>query len=310
MLATECSPRKGDIPSRSSRDVPPLCVIVVSYNSGNVLPGLLDSIEAGMEGVGHYEIVVADNSSLDDSVAIALSHPIRPRVLAMGRNAGYAAGINAAAATVDDHADILVLNPDIRLYRGSVRSMRAALNDPSVGIVVPQMLHEDGTLSMSIRREPSLRSAWAEALIGGRLAARLGLGEVVLDVPLYHAGGPIEWATGAAMLIAAHARARLGDWDESFFLYSEEVDYFLRLREAGLRALYVPGARVVHIGGDCHRSAFLSALLTKNRIGYFSRHHGVGQSFIFRLGIVLGELIRSPSSPAHRASLKAALRRA
>lgn len=130
---------------------------------------------------------------------------------------------------------------------------------------------------------------------------------MVDDQALYHAGGSIEWATGAAMLIAASARLRVGDWDESFFLYSEEVDYFLRLRDAGLRAVYVPDAQVVHIGGDYQRSTFLSALLTTNRIGYFARHHSAGESFIFRLGIALGELIRSPASPVHRASLKAAL---
>jgi len=262
-----------------------------------------------MEGIENYEVVMADNSSSDDSIAVALDHPIGPRVLAIARNGGYAAGVNAASATVDDDADILVLNPDIRLRRGSVRRMRAALCNPSVGIVVPQMLHEDGTIAKSIRREPSLLSAWSEALIGGRLATRLGLGEMVDDQALYHVGGSIEWATGAAMLIAAPARRRLGDWDESFFLYSEEVDYFRRLRNAGFRAVYVPDAQVVHIGGDYQRSAFLSALLTTNRIGYFARHHSVAVSFIFRLGIALGELIRSPASSVHRASLKAALRR-
>ena len=263
-----------------------------------------------MEGIDKYEVIIVDNNSSDDSIAVALDHPIRPLVLAMGRNAGYAAGINAASATVGDDADILVLNPDIRLHRASVKHMRAALRHSSVGIAVPQMLHEDGTLSKSIRREPSLLSAWSEALVGGRLAARLGLGEMVDNQDLYHYGGSIDWATGAAMLITATARQRVGAWDESFFLYSEEVDYFLRLRRAGLQAVYVPEAQVVHIGGDYRRSASLSALLTANRIGYFARHHNAGESFIFRLGIALGELIRSPSSSIHRASLKAALRRA
>lgn len=307
MLSAGTASRADDRHFGGGGEAPPLAVIVVSYNSGEVLPGLLDSIQAGMEGIDRFEVVVADNASQDDSVAAAVSHSIRPRVLAMGRNAGYAAGINAASATVADNSEILVLNPDIRLHRGSVKRMRDALRDPSVGIVVPQMLHEDGTLSKSIRREPSVLSAWSEALVGGTLAGRLGLGEMVDDPALYRAGGTIEWATGAAMLISAPARRVVGEWDESFFLYSEEVDYFMRLRRAGLRAIYVPDARVVHIGGDYRRSAFLSALLTANRIGYFARHHNGAESLVFRLGIVLGELIRSPMSPVHRASFKAAL---
>ena len=76
-----------------------LSIVIVSYNSALVLPGLLDSLSAGLEGIKKYEIIVADNDSADNSVDIALAHAIRPKVIRMGRNAGYAAGINAAAAT-------------------------------------------------------------------------------------------------------------------------------------------------------------------------------------------------------------------
>lgn len=288
---------------------PPLAIVVVTYNSADVLPGLLDSMAAGLAGLDSFELIVVDNDSRDASVDIASSHPIGARILAMGRNAGYAAAINAAAGTIAKDARLLVLNPDIRLMRGSIKRLCQPLNDPSVGVVVPQILHEDGAICKSIRYEPSVLATWSEALVGGRIAARLGLGEMVDTPHLYHQGGTIEWASGAALLISADARHVVGDWDESFFLYSEEVDYFRRLRMSGLRALYVPDARVIHIGGDYRRSTFLSALLTTNRIGYFARHHGAAESLFFRLGIAMGELLRAPLSAAHRASLKAALTR-
>jgi N-acetylglucosaminyl-diphospho-decaprenol L-rhamnosyltransferase len=289
------------------QQVKKLAVIIVTYNSASVLPGLLDSLSSGLEGVEGHEVVVVDNDSHDDSVDIARGHGIVARVIQTGWNSGYAAGINAAVRTIASDTDILILNPDIRLTPNSVRKMYTAFRDPVVGMAVPQILHEDGTLSKSIRREPSMISCWSEALVGGTLASRLGLGEMVDDPELYASGGPIEWATGAILLISADARRAVGEWDESFFLYSEEVDYCQRLRAANLVVSYVPDAKVVHIGGEYEKSKFLTSLMTVNRITYFRRHHSAVASVIFRLGIIAGELIRVPKSPVHRAALRAAL---
>src|SRR5262245_50236392 len=96
-----------------------LSIAIVTYNSASVLSGLLDSLPAGLEGVKQFETIVVDNDSADNSVDIALGHSIRPRVIRMGRNAGYAAAINAAAATVRPQSNLLILNHDIRLLPGA-----------------------------------------------------------------------------------------------------------------------------------------------------------------------------------------------
>lgn len=300
----------GDWPtsmSTSNNASAGVVVVIVTYNSADVLGGLLNSLEPGLEGTRHYEIVVVDNASHDQSVALARQHPIGARVIETGRNGGYSAGINAAAATVGDDVDILVLNPDIRLHKGSVARMRSRLLDPTIGVVVPQILNEDGSVARSIRQEPSLIGAWSEALLGGRLSAGIGLGEIVDDPLLYGNGGTIDWATGAALLISAEARRQVGMWDETFFLYSEEVDYMERVRRTGLAVYYEPTSTVLHIGGDYQRNPYLSALLTSNRIRYFGRHHGFVSTFLFRLGVALGEALRSGKRATHRASLRAAL---
>src|SRR4051794_12052178 len=89
-----------------------LSIVIVTYNSAQVLPGLLNSLPAGLEGVKQFQTIVVDNDSGDSSIDIALAHPTRPKVIRMGRNAGYAAAINAVAATVSLDADLLILNPD------------------------------------------------------------------------------------------------------------------------------------------------------------------------------------------------------
>lgn len=286
-----------------------LSIVTVTYNSASVLPGLLDSLRAGLEGIAQYEVIVVDNDSHDHSVDLAIAHPIGARVIATGRNGGYSAGINAATATIESSADLLVLNPDIRLQAGSISRLYAALSSSAVGVAVPQVRSEDGVVAKSIRREPSIVTAWSEALLGGRLASRLGLGEMVGNSSLYREGGRIEWATGAILLVTANAREVIGDWDDSFFLYSEEVDYLQRVRAAGMDVLYVPSSQAIHIGGDYHSSDFLTALMTANRIKYYRRHHGALASALFRSGIVVGETMRLVIGSGRRAALNAALGR-
>ena len=153
----------------------------------------------------------------------------------MERNAGYAAGINAAIATVSAASDALILIQMSAFGLGAVRTMRHWLAKPSIGVVVPRNLCADGSVDCTIRREPSVCTAWADALLGGKLATQLGLGEIVYDKNLYERGGLVDWASGSALLVAARARRAVGAWDESFFLYSEEVDYQRRVRSCGFQ---------------------------------------------------------------------------
>lgn len=292
----------------TSLDRDGLAVIIVTYNSAEALPALLDSLTDGLRGIERFQIIVADNNSQDGSADLAAAHPIRARVIRMGWNAGYAAAINAAAATVRQEVSLLVLNPDLRLYPDAAKPLFEHLASPGVGVVVPINYKEDGSVDPTLRREPSVLSAWAEAVLGGTLAARIGWGEVVDLSPIYDRCGAAEWATGSALLISAQARKLVGEWDESFFLYSEEVDYQRRVREAGLSIVFEPRAKVMHASGGSGSSPRLFALMTANRIRYYHRHHGRLKSAIFASGIAFGQMLRCWRGSTHRAGLGGALR--
>ncbi|WP_028745657.1 glycosyltransferase family 2 protein [Rhizobium mesoamericanum] len=285
----------------------PLAVITVTYNSADVLPNLLSSLEEGLVGVSRFEVIVVDNNSRDDSVAIAKAHPIGARVIPTGRNGGYSAGINAGAAIVPTDWNILILNPDLQLIPGAAVTMSNRLRDPKVGVVVPQILNPDGSLSLSLRREPSLMTAWSEALLGGLISSRLGTGEIIGDLKRYESPTQVDWATGAILMVSAHARQVVGDWDERFFLYSEEVDYMRRVRMQGLAVAYEPQAKAMHIGGDTKASPFLFAVQTTSRLRDFNARSGPVRRMLFRAGVATGEAIRSFRDQSHRAALKAAL---
>ena len=291
---------------------PRVAVVIVTYNSASVLGGCLDSLVD--QGVRISSVVVADNASRDDSVAIARQATDLPiRTVQLGRNAGYAAAINAGIAEIRlDRVDaVFVTNPDCRLRSGAIRRLADALREPGRGIAIPLVLNPGGSLQPSLRRAPTVGRAWAEALLGGNLAGRLGtLGELVMDPREYERAGSTSWGTGAAMLLSAQTIRDVGPWDESFFLYSEETEYSLRARDRGHGTWYEPAAVVEHIGGEGTANAALSALMVVNKVILFRRRNSRSASWAYFAAIVVNESIRALAGRrTSRATAVALLRR-
>src|SRR5699024_1205855 len=112
---------------------------------------------------------------------------------------------------------------------------------------------------------------------------------------------------GAAVLVSAHCREVVGPWDERYFLYSEEVDYFQRARDAGFTAVYVPDATAFHAQGEYQGDPGLWRLLLANRVIHFARRNGPGRTAMFRAGVAAGELLRRRRGRAHREGLRGAV---
>jgi GT2 family glycosyltransferase len=270
---------------------PTVAVVVVSWNSAVQLPGLIESLPAGLGGLRH-ELIVVDNDSADDSVAVARRLAPACRIVPTGRNAGYAAGINAGLREAGPYDAALVLNPDIRLTPGCVPTLYRALGG-GTGIAVPRMRNEDGTIAHSLRRAPSIPRAFGEAVLGRRAGRMAYLGETVLDPAAYRRPGFTDWATGAAMLISAPCLSACGPWDESFFLYSEETEFCLRAADRGYRTRYVPEATIIHLGGASHVSPPLWGLLTVNRVRLYRKRHSAPATALYWSAVTLRESVRA-----------------
>lgn len=284
-------------------------LVVVTYNSASLLPELLASLPVACAGVPVVDVVVADNASTDGTLDLLRG---RDDVVAVpvGRNAGYAAGINAGVAAAAPRGPVLVLNPDIRLAPGSVKRLLDATNHGPVGITVPRLVDEAGNTMLSLRRDPSVTRVLGETVLGGERSGRIPwLGELVADPARYDEPGAVDWATGAAMLITKECRDAVGEWDESFFLYSEETDYSIRARRAGFRVEYVPDATAVHIGGELEVSPRLWTICVLNKVRLYSRDHGRVRTAAFRAAVVLNEATRAAAGRERsRAALRALLR--
>ena len=159
-------------------------IIVVTYNSAQHIGNLLDSLSPATGGL-RTRCVVVDNSSSDETMSIVRS---RNEVTAIeaGGNLGYAGAINLAIAHIGSCSSLLILNPDLVLEPRAVVELFQALDQPEVGIAVPMLLSDDGSLYLSTRREPSVSRALGEALFGARWPRRPGwLSETIRDRHAY-----------------------------------------------------------------------------------------------------------------------------
>jgi GT2 family glycosyltransferase len=285
-----------------------VAVAVVTHNSAALLTELIDSLPVGM-GDLTWQLVVADNQSRDETLAVLRRLAPEVAIVEMGRNAGYAAGINAAVQRADPHEAVLVLNPDVRLGSGCIPALMARLAEPGVGIAVPRLSDANDDLILSMRREPTVLRAIGDALIGAERAGRISaLGEVVSDPERYQASTVTDWAEGSTQLVSASCWRACGPWDESFFLFSEETEFDLRARDAGFATVYEPAARAVHLGGDSASSARLWPLLQTNRARLFRRRHRLAPTIAFWLATVVREASRALlGRRANRRALQALL---
>lgn len=302
-VAADLSPSRGLLAGSTAQA--DCAVVIVTHNNGRDIDALLRSLPAAGSGL-RLQVVVVDTHSSDDTVWRAVMAP-GVECVEVGENVGYGAAINIGRAHVDPGVPVLVLNADLWMLPGSITQMLAAANDPSVGVVAPKLLDGDDRPSACLRREPTLARALGDALFGHRWPRRPGwFGEIVRDPAQYERRHDIDWAVGAAYLITAACDASVGPWEERFFLYSEEVDYCARTRDAGYRVEYVPAACVVHTEGGSGRRRETAALLALNRVRYYRSRHNRWASGAFWALVVLHELLRSGDEP-HRYALRALL---
>ncbi|HZT65596.1 MAG TPA: glycosyltransferase family 2 protein [Acidimicrobiales bacterium] len=222
-----------------------VAAVIVNYNAGGHLMDCVRSLRA--EGVD--EIVVVDNGSVDGSErAVAESEPDAV-VLSQTRNRGYGGGANVGIR----HSSaplVLVCNPDLTVEPGALKALVAALEaDERRAVVGPRIVDPEGSLYPSARTFPALGDALGHALLGliapgNRWSRRYKLLDWDHAQP-----AEVDWVSGACFLARRVALDELGGFDESYFMYSEDVDLCWRAWKAGWRIAYEPAATVVHVQG-------------------------------------------------------------
>ena len=275
-----------------------MSAVVVNYNARDHLVACVRSLRS--EGV--EEVVVADNSSVDGSGAALQSSDPQARFLPTGGNLGYGTAANMAAEVTTGEA-LLVCNSDVLVEPGALKSLTAALDaDHRLAFVGPRIENSDGTLYPSPRTFPDLGVALGHAALGLVVPAnRFTRRYRMLDWD--HAGpAEVEWVSGACFLARRDAWDLLGGFDESYFMYAEDVDLCWRARHAGWKVGFEPEARVVHAQGVSTDLAPYRMIVEHHRsLLRFYRKSTVGPAALLAPLVALGLAARAGVACAHRA---------
>lgn len=262
--------------------------VVVTYNG-------LPHVERTLESLEGSDTVVVDHGSKDGTVELVRERFPAVRLVEQ-ENRGLAAGWNRGVRETSAPF-VLVLNADAWLVEDAAERLLAfAKEHPRAGFVAPRLLNPDGSLQPSVRAFPTPWRLATEYLFLRKLAPRSRALNAFYGAGFRHDEvREIDFAKAAGFLLRREAFDEVGPFDEDFFLFSEETDWCYRLREAGWKSYFYPGAEIVHVGGASWRaeSATLFTEQVRGHLRFLAKHHGQKTAARARRVLLAGLRLRS-----------------
>ena len=264
---------------------PDVSVVIVSFNTRDLLRECLNTLAAEAGGV-HYETIVVDNASRDGSADMVAAEFPAVRLIRSAVNLGFAAANNRGFAIATGRY-VVLLNSDAFPRPGALPNAVAYMDaDPRIGLGGARLVGRDDTWQPSARLFPSpLNDLLSLSGLSVRFPRSRFFGRV--DRTWADPGEPaaVDWVPGAFSIIRRELLEQLGYFDEAFFLYYEEVDLCRRIKAAGYTVHYWPDVVVVHLGGESSKTlehltlsssgAQLTLWRLRSEYLYYRKQHGL-----------------------------------
>jgi len=266
-----------------------LSILIVSWNVADLLADCLDSIRA--DGL-QLEVIVVDSASADHSVELIREQYPWVRLFAQDQNIGFTRGNNLALEQAQGRS-VLLLNPDTVVHGDALQKMVNYLDQhPGVGIVGPHVLNEDGSTQSTRRRFPTFltaifESTWMQGYAPKRLLDHFYVADQPDDGTF-----DVDWVQGCALMARREVYEKIGPLDVGYVMFSEELDWCKRTKEAGWRVVYVGDAAITHYGGKSTEQVPTTKHIyfQQSKIRYFRKFHGRWAAWCLRLFLVLSYL--------------------
>ena len=262
-----------------------LSIIIVNWNTRDLLRGCLASLPAATEGLT-TEILVVDNASGDGSAAMVTGEFPHVNLIESGGNLGFSRANNLALAQATGDG-LLLLNPDTVCPPASlVRLFRFMTGREKTGAVGPRLVDRDSRPTISGGYFPRARYHWFGFLDPRRLWLRGSLSQRIVFTPQRNEPSRrVEYVMGACFLIPRSALEKVGLLDERFFMYFEETDWCYRARQQGLDIWYCAETEITHLEGKSAEKAsqFTLEQFQKSYRDFVSKHYGSKSAWSFRL---------------------------
>jgi GT2 family glycosyltransferase len=277
-----------------------LSIIIVNYNTRELLEQVLQSIRDNA-CARQYEVIVVDNHSTDGSVAM-----LHERFPAVGRiendyNAGFSKANNQGAAIAAGEY-LLFLNSDTVLQEHALDVLLSMLEDHhEVAMAGAKLLNEDGSLQRSCGIFPNLETEFYLRSFLSRLFPENNLfSKYKLAPERYQAQMPVDWLSGACLMIRKSIFDQVQGFDENFYMFYEDVDLCYRIRNLGYAIMYLPDALCMHRHGGSwlHVREIPVRNSCRSALYFFEKHYPVWQGWLLRLllllEVILAYLIFAP----------------
>jgi len=260
-----------------------LSVIIVNWNTEELLRNCLRSVYGTIEGLD-FEVIVVDNASGDGSVAMLKVEFPQVRRIENYENRGFAAANNQAFRVMTGRYALL-LNSDAVLTDGAVRALYGFMEEhPEAVMACGQLLNADGSKQNSFARFPTIPSLLLnmpllETLFPGRYPGKRR------DYPY-----PIEVDSciGACLIVRKSAIDGVGGLDERYFFFFEETDWARSMKQAGGKIYHVPTARIYHLQGKSVGHGIRSRMhFYRSRYLYFMKWESPAYSLLAAVLVVL-----------------------
>ena len=285
--------------------VPPdLSIIIVSWNVRELLArclrslrvsprlhirGLNSSSPGSEERIYSAEVIVVDNASAHGSTAMVAASFPWVTLLANDDNRGFTAG-NNQGLEISCGRYVLFLNPDTEVIGDALLTMLDYLEAHSdVGALGPELHYADGSLQSSRRRFPTLMTGFFESTpIAWHWPENPWARRYRMEGEEAGSTRLVDWVVGAALLVRRETLDQIGGFDEGYFMYSEELDWCHRAKNAGWKVVYLPSARIVHHEGKSSEQATAARHVhfQTSKVRYFRKFHGPLAGEALRLGLL------------------------
>lgn len=228
-----------------------LSVIIVNYNTCQLLEECLQSLKEAHHPPGGFEIIVVDNASQDGSQKMVRDKFPQVRLIESDVNLGFSAANNRGTAVAGGDV-ILYLNSDTRVAPDAlIKPFEFMINHPDVGALTVQLRYPNGQRDPDNHR--GFPTPW-NALCHFTGLSRLfpnsplfnGYFQSYLDFETIH---PVDVIAGSFMMMPMRVIQQLQGWDETYFFYGEDIDYCYRINQAGYKIIYYPLVEVIHYKG-------------------------------------------------------------
>lgn len=261
-------------------------IIIVSWNTKELLRNCLKSIYDETKKYT-FEIIVVDNDSPDRSADMVAQEFPGVKLIANKTNNGFAPA-NNQGIEIAKGKNILLLNPDTIIIKQAIDKMLDYIytnQSRGVGIVTCKLLNDDLSLQKSVNNFFNLWRSFIENRFFADFLSKYSTKNAFMSFWDHSEEREIDWAYGAVLLYTREVADKVGMLDDKFWIYAEEMDFYMRVKKAGFKAVFLHDVEIIHYGKSSSRQRRAEMFIQNYKSFYLflKKHYSLMTYYLYRL---------------------------